>query len=67
MIKQFLLTVAGTIGLFSIIRGPMVMCGVDKPEDTIEFLEKIKTNEIARGIDIAKEYITVYNRMKNLA
>ncbi|BAB66834.1 M1 family metallopeptidase [Sulfurisphaera tokodaii] len=66
MIKQFVVTVAGMWGLFYIIRGPMIMCGVNKPEETIEFLDRIKTKEIARSVEITKEYIKVYNRVKNL-
>lgn len=39
------------------------MCGVDNPNETIDFLEKIR-KDISRPINEVKEWIKIYSRVK---
>ena len=66
-IKEFITNISGGgWGLVPIIRGSMVICGVDNPTKTIEFLESIKYKEIERAVNTAKELINVYHKIRNL-
>ncbi|MEM0165316.1 MAG: M1 family metallopeptidase, partial [Saccharolobus sp.] len=66
-IKEFITNISGGgWGLVPIIRGSMVICGVDNPTKTIEFLESIKYKEIERPVNTAKELINVYHKIRNL-
>ncbi|AAK42793.1 leucyl aminopeptidase [Saccharolobus solfataricus] len=63
-VKKFVNTVyGGPWGLGSIVRS-MSFCGVDKPKDIIDFLEKVKFKEIERPIKESEERIKVYSRLK---
>ncbi|QGA53220.1 leucyl aminopeptidase [Sulfolobus sp. E5-1-F] len=63
-IKKFVNTVyGGPWGLGSIVRG-MSFCGVDKPKNVIEFLEKVKFKEIERPTRESEERIKLYSRLK---
>lgn len=66
-VKEILVTTMGKgWGLVPIIREAIVMCGVDKPEETIEFLDNIKYKEIERQINNAKEIIRAYRRIRDV-
>ncbi|WP_338604391.1 M1 family metallopeptidase [Sulfolobus tengchongensis] len=63
-VKDFVTTVyGGPWGLGSIVRG-MIMCGVDKPDEIVDFLEKIKYKEIERPVRESIEWIKIYSRLK---
>ncbi|ACP36735.1 Peptidase M1 membrane alanine aminopeptidase [Sulfolobus islandicus L.S.2.15] len=63
-VKKFINTVyGGPWGLGSIVRS-MSFCGVDKPRETIDFLEKVKFKEIERPIKESEERIKIYSRLK---
>ncbi|QXJ31272.1 M1 family metallopeptidase [Saccharolobus shibatae] len=63
-VKKFINTVyGGPWGLGSIVRS-MSFCGVDRPKEIIDFLEKVKFKEIERPIKESEERIKIYSRLK---
>ncbi|BDB99324.1 M1 family metallopeptidase [Saccharolobus caldissimus] len=63
-LKQFISTAYGGPWAIGRLIRAMVMCGVDNPNETINFLEKIRFKDISRPINEVEEWIKIYSRVK---
>ncbi|MQL56237.1 M1 family metallopeptidase [Acidianus ambivalens] len=65
-LKNFISTAYGGPWALGQLISSMTMCGVDNPDEVVNFLEKIRFKEISKPIDEVEERIKVYSRLKNL-
>ncbi|TRM84326.1 hypothetical protein DJ522_05100 [Sulfolobus sp. F3] len=64
-VKEFVNSIGGGPWVFGyLLRGTMTMCGIDKPKEILEFLERIKYKEIERQVKSTEELIQVYSKLK---